>query len=172
MEQAAARPGSARTTGGFTEGRIPRELGDLENLEWLDLSETLFFARGTLPPELGKLKKLKHLDLSEIIWWSADDPTIPSEWGGMESLERLDLSHVGLSGRLPSQFGNLASLKWLDISYNVFEGSIPREFMNLKLERFHWVATQQLCAPADDEFQAWLNAIPDQKGHRTCESGG
>ena len=153
------------------EGRIPRELGDLENLEWLDLSESLFFARGTLPPELGKLKKLKHLDLSEIIWWSGDDPTIPSEWGGMESLERLDLSHVGLRGRVPYQLGNLANLKSLDISYNVFEGSIPREFLNLELEKFHWVATQRLCAPADDEFQAWLNAIPDQKGHRTCESG-
>lgn len=153
------------------EGMIPRQLGDLENLEWLDLSESLFFARGTLPPELGNLKKLKHLDLREIIWWSGDDPTIPPEWGGMESLERLDLAHVGLRGRLPTQLGNLRNLKWLDISYNVFEGSIPREFMNLKLERFYWVATQQLCAPADEEFQAWLNSIPDQKGHRTCSSG-
>lgn len=156
----------------FLEGMIPRELGDLENLEWLDLSETLFFARGTLPPEMGKLKKLKHLDLSEINWWLTDDPTIPSEWGNMESLETLNLSHVGLTGRLPPQLGNLTNLKRLDISYNVFEGSIPREFLNLKLDRFHWVATQQLCAPADDEFQAWLNAIPDQKGHRTCASGG
>ena len=153
------------------EGMIPRQLGDLENLEWLDLSESLFFARGTLPPELGNLKKLKHLDLREIIWWTADDPTIPPEWGGMESLERLDLAHVGLRGRVPTQLGNLKNLKWLDISYNVFEGSIPREFMNLKLEKFHWVATQQLCAPPDAEFQAWLNSIPDQKGHRTCSSG-
>ena len=152
------------------DGMIPRELGDLENLEWLDLSESLFFARGELPPELGKLKKLKHLDFSEINWWG--NPTIPTEWGGMESLERLDLSHLGAQGKLPSQFGNLKNLKWVDISYNVLEGSIPREFLNLKLEKFHWVATQQLCAPADDEFQAWLNAIPDQKGHRTCESGG
>ena len=154
------------------EGMIPRQLGDLENLEWLDLSESLFFARGTLPPELGKLKKLKHLDLSEIIFFGTEDPTIPAEWGDMESLERLDLSHVGLRDKLPPQLGNLKNLKWLDISYNVFEGSIPREFMNLKLERFHWVATQQLCAPADDEFQAWLNSIPDQKGHGTCASGG
>ncbi|MYC92984.1 MAG: hypothetical protein F4X15_16105 [Gemmatimonadetes bacterium] len=156
----------------FLEGVIPRQLGDLENLEWLDLSTSLFPARGTLPPEFGKLKKLKHLDLSEIIWWVGDDPIIPSEWGDMESLEKLDLSHVGLRGKLPPQLGNLKNLKWLDISYNVFEGSIPREFMNLTLERFYWVATQQLCAPADDEFQAWLNSIPDQKGHRTCPSGG
>ena len=82
----------------------------------------------------------------------------------MESLERLDLSHVGLRGKLPTQLGNLKNLKWLDISYNVFEGSIPREFMNLKLERFYWVATQQLCAPADDEFQAWLTSIPRPEG--------
>ena len=154
------------------EGMIPRELGDLENLEWLDLSESLFFARGTLPPELGKLKKLKHLDLSEIIFFGTEDPTIPSEWGDMESLERLDLSHVGLRGKLPPQLGNLKNLRWLDISYNVFQGSIPREFMNLKLEKFDWRATQQLCAPADAEFQAWLNSIPDQQGHGTCDSSG
>ena len=154
------------------DGMIPRELGDLENLEWLDLSESLFFARGTLPPEFGKLKKLKHLDLSEVIWWLGDEISIPPEWGDMVSLERLDLSFLGLRGKLPPQLGNLKSLKWLDISYNVFTGSIPREFMNLKLERFHWRATQQLCAPADDEFQAWLNSIPDQRGGNTCESGG
>ena len=154
------------------EGMIPRELGDLENLEWLDLSESHFFARGTLPPEFGKLKKLKHLDLSEMIWWLGDDPTIPSEWGDMESLERLDLSNVGLRDKVPPQLGNLKNLRWLDISYNVFEGSIPREFINLKLDRFYWVATQQLCAPADEEFQNWLNSIPDQKGHWTCDSSG
>ena len=154
------------------EGMIPRELGDLENLEWLDLSESLFFARGTLPPEFGKLKKLKHLDLSEIIFFGTEDPTIPAEWGDMESLEKLDLSHVGLREKVPPQLGNLKNLRWLDISYNVFQGSIPREFMNLKLEKFDWRATQQLCAPADEEFQAWLKSIPDQVGHRTCESGG
>ena len=90
----------------------------------------------------------------------------------MESLERLDLSHVGLRGKVPPQLGNLKNLRWLNISYNVFEGSIPREFINLKLEKFDWRATQQLCAPADAEFQAWLNAIPDQKGHGICESSG
>ena len=150
------------------EGMIPRELGDLENLEWLDLSESLFFARGTLPPELGKLKKLKHLDLSEIIFFGTEDPTIPAQWGDMESLERLDLSHVGLRDKVPPQLGNLKNLRWLDISYNVFEGSIPREFINLKLERFYWRATQQLCAPADEEFQNWLNSIADHEGGKTC----
>ena len=42
------------------EGMIPCEFGDLENLEWLDLSNNLFFARGTIRPELGNLRKLRR----------------------------------------------------------------------------------------------------------------
>ena len=155
------------------DGMVPREIGDLENLEWLDLSGSLFFARGTYPAEWGKLKKLKRLDLSESSFFGSDrERVIPAEWAEMESLERLDLYSADVTGRLPPKLGNLKNLRWIDLSYNVLEGSIPREFINLKLDRFHWVATQRLCAPADEEFQAWLNSIPDQKGHRTCASGG
>ena len=152
------------------EGVIPRELGDLENLEWLDLSNSLFFARGTIPPELGNLKKLKRLDLSETNFFGLGGP-IPSEFAKLESLERLDLRDADLDGKLPAQLGDLKNLKWLDISMNWFEGEIPREWMTLTLERFHWkpiLDSVELCAPADEEFQKWLNSIPNHEGGKTC----
>ena len=152
------------------EGMIPHELGDLENLEWLDLSNSLFFARGTIPPELGNLKKLKRLDLSETIFFGKGGP-IPSEFAKLESIERLDLRDADLDGKLPAQLGDLKNLKWLDISMNWFEGEIPREWMNLTLERFHWkpiLESVPLCAPADEEFQKWLNSIPNHEGGKTC----
>ena len=152
------------------EGMIPHELGDLENLEWLDLSNSLFFARGTIPPELGNLKKLKRLDLSETIFFGKGGP-IPSEFAKLVSLERLDLRDADLEGKLPAQLGDLKNLKWLDISMNWFEGEIPREWMNLKLEYFHWkpiIDDVPLCAPADEEFQKWLNSIPNHEGGKTC----
>ena len=153
------------------EGMIPRELGDLANLEYLDLSHSLFFARGTIPPELGNLKKLKWLDLSETRFFGMGGP-IPSQFAKLESLERLDLRSAGLDGKLPAQLGDLTNLRWLDISMtNWFEGAIPREWMNLKLEYFHWkplVDDVTLCAPADEEFQKWLNSIADHEGGKTC----
>ena len=152
------------------EGMIPHELGDLENLEWLDLSNSLFFARGTIPPELGNLKKLKRLDLSETHFFGLGGP-IPSEFAKLESLERLDLRRADLNGKLPPQLGDLKNLKWLDISLNWIEGEIPREWMKLKLERFHWkpiIESVELCAPADEEFQKWLNSIPNHEGGKTC----
>ena len=72
------------------EGMIPRELGDLENLEWLDLSNSLFFARGSIPPELGNLKKLKRPNLSDTHFFGFGGP-IPSTFAKLESLEWLDL---------------------------------------------------------------------------------
>ena len=153
------------------EGIIPRELGDLANLEYLDLSHSLFFARGTIPPELGNLKKLKWLDLSETRFFGMGGP-IPSQFAKLESLERLDLRSADLDGKLPAQLGDLTNLRWLDISMtNWFEGAIPREWMNLKLEYFHWkplVDDVTLCAPADEEFQKWLNSIADHEGGKTC----
>ena len=152
------------------EGVIPRELGDLENLEFLDLSNSLFFARGTIPTELGNLKKLKWLDLSETLFFGRGGP-VPSQFANLESLERLDLRKADLEGKLPAQLGDLTNLKWLDISDNWFEGEIPRELMKLKLDYFHWkpiIDDVTLCAPADDEFQNWLNSIPDHEGGKTC----
>ena len=152
------------------EGMIPRELGDLENLEWLDLSNSLFFARGSIPPELGNLKKLKRLDLSETLFFGKAGP-IPTQFAKLESLERLDLRRVDLDGKLPPQLGDLKNLEWLDISQNWFEGAIPREWMTLELDYFHWepiIDSVELCAPPDEEFQKWLNSIPDHDGGKTC----
>lgn len=154
------------------DGRIPRQLGDLANLEWLDLSGSYFFARGTIPVELGNLKKLKWLDLSETWFWPLEGGPIPREFGNLESLERLDLRDADVEGRIPSQLGNLENLVWLDLSRNRLIGELPRSFINLELNRFHWSDNEELCAPADQEFQGWLQSIEDHAGGKTCDSSG
>ena len=151
------------------EGRIPRQLGDLENLEWLDLSGSYFWARGAIPVELGNLKKLKWLDLSDTWFWPLEGGPIPREFGNLESLERLDLRDADVHGRIPSQLGNLEHLTWLDLSRNSLTGELPRSFIKLELDRFHWGDNEDLCAPADQEFQDWLKGIEDHEGGKTCE---
>ena len=44
-------------------GKIPQDLGDLSNLEWLDISGN--YLSGEIPPELGNLHRLKELYLRD-----------------------------------------------------------------------------------------------------------
>ena len=90
-------------------GPIPRELGRLVNLEWLNLSSNAL--TGPIPRELGRLVNLETLYLSH----NDLSGSIPAELGKLVNLERLDLAYAwGLSGPLPSGL-QTAPLEELDI---------------------------------------------------------
>ena len=100
------------TAGGF------RDLGDLANLERLDLDGNEL--SGSIPAELGSLVGLK------ILWLYGNE----------------------LTGRLPIELGNLANLEWLDLSYNWgLSGPLPAGLEESALEDLDVVVTRT-CAPA------------------------
>ena len=142
-------------------GSIPPELGNLAQLQDLSLSDNSLF--GSVPPELGNLEKLRELFLSDN---SLSGP-IPPELGNLEQLQLLWLSGNSLSGSVPPELGKLSRLEELYLGGNALTGRLPRSLMRLdSLETFRF-GRQSLCAPADDEFQMWLNRIPDHSGP-TC----
>ena len=142
-------------------GPIPSTLGDLAQLEALWLSNNSL--SGEIPPELGNLGQLKDLRLEN----NSISGSIPSELGNLEQLEDLNLSSNSLSGAIPPELGKLSQLKRLVLEGNVFKGRLPRSLIQLNsLEEFHF-GGQNLCAPAADEFQTWLNSIPNHSGP-TC----
>ena len=142
-------------------GQIPPELGNLEQLQMLSLADNSL--SGPISPELGNLRQLRSLILSDN---SLSGP-IPPDLGNLEQLRTLWLSNNSLSGPIPPELGNLARLERLSLSGNDFAGQLPRSLMQLdNLELFHF-DNQNLCAPADDEFQTWLNSIPNHSGS-TC----
>ena len=116
--------------GGGLQGYIPRELGNLSNLERLSL--WLNGLTGTIPPELGKLANLKVLRLGN----NRLTGVIPPELGRLANLERLDLSDNALTGAIPSELANLTELRDLDLQKNELEGQILPQMASLvRLQR-------------------------------------
>ncbi len=80
---------------------------------------------------------------------------------GTDSLGRvaiLDLAGNGLAGRLPAGLGDLAVMTALRVGDNALSGRLPRTLLDLSLGDLDYAGTE-LCAPADDVFRAWLDAI-------------
>ncbi len=106
-------------------GTIPRELGNLTNLQELSLSENSL--TGTIPPELGNLTKLEGLHLSE----NSLTGTIPPKLGNLTKLQGLTLYDNSLTGTIPRELGNLTNLQVLHLYDNSLTGTIPPELGNL-----------------------------------------
>ncbi len=124
-------------------GKIPKELGDLTNLEELNLSFNQL--SGEIPAALGNLSNLKKL-------WLVGNPPVGNQ----------------LSGALPEELGNLTNLEVLILNYNQLSGPLPQSLTSLaKLMSFSFGRGTDLCAPSDAAFQTWLQGIADTDGP-TC----
>jgi leucine-rich repeat protein SHOC2 len=88
---------------------IPKEFGQLENLEILNLA---YHKLEHLPPSIGNLSKLKQLRLNDN---SLKD--LSFDFSQMQQLEVLNLSDNKLK-KLPQSLGEAKSLKELDLSDN------------------------------------------------------
>ena len=106
-------------------GAIPEELGNLTNLATLSLEANRL--SGAIPEELGSLSNLQTLDISG----NRLTGPIPAGLGNLTNLAELHLHVNQLSGEMPAELGNLANLTELDFSENPISGEIPAELGNL-----------------------------------------
>ncbi len=142
-------------------GPLPPEIGNLSELQELRLYDNDI--TGPLPPALGNLSALQDLNLHNN---SLTGP-LPTELGNLSALQALFLSNNSLTGPLPTELGNLSALEWLNLSDNSLAGVLPRSLMQLDSLNTFYFGGQELCAPADSDFQAWLSSIPSTDGP-TC----
>ncbi len=142
-------------------GPIPAELGNLANLEWLSLGGNAL--TGPVPSWLVRLTSLRSLSLG----WNDLTGPIPAELGNLANLEWLSLGGNALTGPIPAELGNLANLEGLYLGPNPLTGSLPQDLTRLSQLRTLDISSTGACAPADAEFQAWLETLADFRGD-TC----
>ena len=106
---------------GLLLSSLPSQIGDLVNLQTLDLANNQL---NTLPPEIGNLTALTflNLDYNQLT-------TLPPEIGNLTALTQLDLGNNQLT-TLPPEIGNLTALPQLDLSDNQLT-TLPPEIGNL-----------------------------------------
>ncbi|KAM0859538.1 hypothetical protein ACQ4PT_047113 [Festuca glaucescens] len=105
---------------------IPRDIGNLINLQVLALSENSL--TGTLPSSLGSLKDLREFSA----YYNKLSGSIPSNIGNLTELNLFGVDVNALSGEIPSTLGNLTKLVGLDLSVNKFIGRIPSTIFNIR----------------------------------------
>ncbi|WOL09004.1 LRR receptor-like serine/threonine-protein kinase FLS2 [Canna indica] len=94
-------------------GILPEWIGELRNIELLDVSYNLI--QGPIPSSLSKLTVLKTLNLAG----NQFNGTLPPSIGQLSKLTRLDISSNHLAGAITSMhFSRLSDLKQLLIGFN------------------------------------------------------
>ncbi len=133
----------------WSEGteEIPPELGQLAQLQWLDLSYNQL--TGKIPPELGQLAQLQRLDLS----YNQLTGKIPPELGQLAQLQRLSLYYNRLTA-LPPELGQLGQLQNLDLSHNQLIALPPKLGQLGQLQNLDLSHNQLMALPPElDQLQ-------------------
>ena len=151
-------------------GPIPSTLQQLSNLEVLFLRVNSL--SGPIPGWFSGLSNLRVLDLSQ----NALTGSIPADIGRLSLLTNFGLNDNPVSGEIPPSVGSMTAL-WSGRFHNTgLSGPLPRTLLQIPtcatsdgcgggLSYFTFEASQ-LCAPADDEFTAWLDGIFGASGSR------
>ena len=146
-------------------GSIPGEIGGLINLDRMYLHNNML--SGDLPDEFGNLVNLTDL------WMGRNDfsGSFPLAFTRLPSIDRLALVGSGYTGTLPDEIGDMASLTRLLLTDSDLTGLLPPGMTRLRKLSELMLQGTGLCAPEDDEFQAWLEGVTKRR-IPSCEEPG
>lgn len=102
-------------------GTFPKEIGNLSNLEVLNMAYNVKLIPAPMPPEFGRLTKLKFLWMKQTNLIGE----IPENISGLSSLEHLDLARNNLVGAIPNTLFLLKNLSFVYLFNNRLSGELP-----------------------------------------------
>ncbi|KAL9314428.1 hypothetical protein ACSQ67_019880 [Phaseolus vulgaris] len=108
-----------KLSGNSLSGSIPKEVGKLKNVDYLDVSENQL--SGHIPETIGECITLEYLYLQG----NSLQGSIPSSLASLKGLQRLDLSRNNLSGSIPTDLQNISFLEYFNVSFNMLDGEVP-----------------------------------------------
>ncbi|XP_038991631.1 probable LRR receptor-like serine/threonine-protein kinase At3g47570 [Hibiscus syriacus] len=116
--------------GNKSSGPIPTTIVNSSRLIKLDMGGNSL--SGSIPKNLGSLQNIQFLSFSENFLESSDDFSFHTSLTNCTNLRTLLFSYNNLTGVLPDSIGNLsANLNYLMINSNYISGTIPKEIGNL-----------------------------------------
>ncbi|PSS04864.1 LRR receptor-like serine/threonine-protein kinase [Actinidia chinensis var. chinensis] len=118
-EWASMQLNSISLLGNRLSGEIPKELGNISSLTFLNLEANQF--SGSLPLELGKLINLGTLMLSS----NQLSGELPTSFSGLVNLTDFRINDNNFSGAIPEFIQNWKQLERLEMHGSGLEGPIP-----------------------------------------------
>lgn len=100
-------------------GSIPPDLGMIQHLRTLDLSNNFF--NGSIPLSIFNASELRLLDFSNNLIAGE----LPEVVGRLRDLQFLNLSDNALAGKVPSNLTSLRNLTVVSLRNNYLSGSLP-----------------------------------------------
>ncbi|XP_004305952.1 PREDICTED: probable LRR receptor-like serine/threonine-protein kinase At4g37250 [Fragaria vesca subsp. vesca] len=108
-------------------GSIAEELGMIEHLVHLDLSNNFF--NGSLPKTILNASELQVLSLSNNVI----SGELPESIGDLKSLQLLNISDNALAGKVPQNLTSLQNLTVVSLRSNYFTGNVPTGFNSVEV---------------------------------------
>ena len=149
---------------GVFSGALPSEIGNLSKLGHLHVEGLI----GNIPNEIGELHDLEFLQLDNCNF----DGGIPTTIGKLQNLKELSICHSNLSGEIPKELGNISKLEWLGLTFNQLTGGIPKELSSLQNLNYIDIRENRLAGRIPSEIlewpmfqERWGFIIPQQDGY-------
>ena len=135
-------------------GELPAEVfAFLPKLQSVNLDAALYNLTGRIPSEIGQCTDLEFLSLNN----HAFSAPLPASIGQMASLKFLRIYNSSLTGVIPSEIGLVSNLRYVDLRENFLNGAIPSEVGKLEVAQSVYLSSNNISGIIPSVIRQWID---------------